>query len=228
MDRRSLRFILFFLGCFASGAAQAHPFGADFFSHRTRVSLSKSQIAIDYLLEIPTRHLNFEIKTSKREQQGDFQTQKTDEIRQGLRILVNGQPVELQQAFLGEDQVRARPHSYLYQLRLEGPMPDKANSLSIKNQNYPDERSYFRIDWQLSEALEVKESSLLIERDGQQPQDHSARWWMDDSLREFSMTFQSRKARISQHKTPWAIGLTVLGLVAGLIQWKRRHGKTAS
>jgi hypothetical protein len=170
MDRRSLRFILFFLGCFASGAAQAHPFGADFFSHRTRVSLSKSQIAIDYLLEIPT----------------------------------------------------------LYQLRLEGPMPDKANSLSIKNQNYPDERSYFRIDWQLSEALEVKESSLLIERDGQQPQDHSARWWMDDSLREFSMTFQSRKARISQHKTPWAIGLTVLGLVAGLIQWKRRHGKTAS
>lgn len=228
MELRYPRFLFFIFGFLASGAAETHPFGSDFFSHRTRVSLSTTQIAIDYRLEIPTRHLNHEIKTSAFEQPLAFQTHKIDEIRRGLNILVNGQPIELQQVDLGKDNVRARAHSYLYELRLEGLIPDMANTLSIKNENYPDERAYFRIDWQVAEPLEVTESSLLVARVDKEPQNHSARWWMDDSLRDFSMRFQAKKKRTNQRKIRWAIGLSGLVFLAGLTQFKLRHAKTES
>jgi hypothetical protein len=228
MELRYPRFLFFIFGFLASGAAETHPFGSDFFSHRTRVSISTTQVAIDYLLEIPTRHLNHEIKTSAFEQQLAFQTHKIEEIRRGLDILVNGQPIELQQVDLGKDNVRARAHSYLYELRLEGRIPDMANTLSIKNQNYPDERAYFRIDWQLAEPLEVTESSLLVARVDKEPQNHSARWWMDESLRDFSMRFQAKKKGTTQRKVLWVIGLSGLVLLAGLTQFKLRHAKTGS
>jgi hypothetical protein len=227
----SIRLPLFFLvicGVFFGQFAQAHPFGSEIFAHRIRVSISNEQLHIDYMIEIPTRQLNFEIKAGEIEQQTLFQAKKIEHLLSGLSVRANSDLIELQSVDLGENHVRARPHSFLYEMHLQSALPKGTTQLAVNNQNYLNERAYFRIDLSLSDGLELQKSSLHKKREGLAFLDRTGRWWMDESLREFNLVFAPKTKLFQKRKTALISGGVFAGIFAGLFLRKRHYAKKAS
>ncbi len=215
-------------GIFSTQTAQAHPFGSEIFAHRIRVSIAEEQLYVDYMIEIPTRQLTFEIKSSEIEQQTQFRATKIKSLLSGLEVRANRERIELQSVDLGENHVRARPNSFLYELHLQSALPKGTTQLTVGNQNYLNERAYFRIDLSLSDDLEVLDSSLHKKRVGQAPQDRTGRWWMDESLREFNLDFSSKPGLFQKRKPALIFGFIFAGILGGLFLRKRHHAKKSS
>ena len=221
-------FLLAFSGVFFGQVARAHPFGAEIFAHRIEISISHEQLHISYRVEIPTRQRAQEVKSSEIEQQNRFQAQKIDLLLKGLEFRANNERIELHSVDLGENHVRARPHSFTYELHLQGTLPKGTTELRVNNQNYLNERAYFRIDLSLSDDLEVQESSLHKKRGGQPPQDQTGRWWMNESLREFTLAFAAKPNPSPRRRTPLVSGLICTCIVGGLFLRKQHHAKKPS
>jgi hypothetical protein len=224
MPTRWIQISLAIYVLFFAGIVQSHPFGAERVAHRIRITVSENHLLVDYQIAIPTRLLNRENRSTNSAAEKQIQAKKMASLRKGISVRANGKPVALDSTDLGEARVRARSHSYLYELRLEGALPKNSHTLAISNQNYPDERAYFRTDLGLAQTLEVRSSSLHAKQSDGSIQDRTGRWWMDDDLREFNLSFGPKPTR-KPLRFAWLTGLLLALGFGRFFLRKQRHAK---
>jgi hypothetical protein len=182
-------------------------------------------VAIDYLAEVPNRRLIREIEEHDPRVDGDFNEQKIAALIRGLHIRAKGEPLSLVSVDLGEDHLRSRPNGSIYKIRLEGPLPEGCQSLSIRNGNHPDELAYFFTEVRVSEDLEIASSSLFRIQDGQRIEDKSGRWWIDENMRVFSVEFHAKAPSLFENRIFWAFSLIVICLFTLLVWRTARRAK---
>jgi len=214
--------ILFSLFCMTIGpTAQAHPIAAKITAHQLRLTLGRTHATVDYQVWIPNSRLLEEA------QEGNLLESHLQEAKDGLSLMINGNPTALDLLPLEGSSVQAGGHVTGFQLALHAELPNNTGrqDLLLVNSVEPDELANYKTEVYVHPSLRVLETSLLDMEEGKLTSNRHAQWRMDEESRETRVLFQKHPKILQFTNTqkfrpvykalglPW-MPLTALGIGA--------------
>lgn len=178
-------------------AALAHPFESRLYGHQTTLWLTAESATVEYAVEVPTANLLAEIRASlsgkpTQADQDAFNAQLHRDLRDALRLVVDGEALAWEQAEPAEDSGRGDVKFIVYRLALKATLPPDARTLQLIDGNYPDEPSIFQTAVLLDESLILDASSQLTVREGRIADSRDGLWRSEEDNRELRLSFRRR------------------------------------
>ena len=182
-----------------SGLGRAHPFGSELYGHKLEVRLDRGQVQVDYLAEISTTDHLRDLRAWLRGQpdpsaadEARYLALVSEELRSGLSVLADGQPVALRPLPVDEPDGRGDSRFVAFRLSMTGELPPQARQLNVINQNLPDKPGLYNTRLLVSDAVVVDACSLFPVEDGRLLEDRSTRWLGDRDGRELRVAYRVR------------------------------------
>jgi hypothetical protein len=188
-------------GLWVSGSRPAfgHPFDATFTGHQLELAVQDGQIEVGYLAEVPTREALGELKAFLAnetnpgpEHQDAFTALMLDELAGGLRVLVDGTPLELRRVEIAEVSGVGDSRFIKFQLKLYGQLPPGARTVHVVNSNRMGGPALFSDQVWVDDTVIVDAVDLVDVEDGRVVSDRSGQWRGDEELREVRVSIRAR------------------------------------
>ena len=152
-----------------TAALWAHPFSARFWSHQLLLHASPSQLTVDLEVEVPTPFVMREFfallggAEPSRDDDSRFTGARLGDLRQNLRVLVDGIPVPLVD-ITPTDKPNGVGNSnfFVYHLKMQAPWspaPGQVYQVEVVDTSDADRELYFRHTARAEEGVEVVDSS---------------------------------------------------------------------
>ena len=178
--------------------ALAHPFGSKLYGHKTEVWLSAERVEVRYLLEVPTpammadlRRFMTDIEQPTQADQDRHTAAIRDELRDGLRLLVDGEPQAWEEVQPEAPSGVGDTRFIAYHVALRSPLPADAQTLNLVNSNWPDERALFATDVYIGPGVVLDASSQIdVDADGHIAYDRGGAWRGEERERELRLAFR--------------------------------------
>ena len=176
--------------------AIAHPYGAAYFGHHLRVTVTRDVVRVEYRAEVPTQQVMREMAEHRWEERrsgerADFTGAVLDKLQDGLHVRADGELLALER--LPVDPTGSGDATFfLYVLALEGALPEGASRIDVTNDNFIDKSAYFAAEVLVADDLVVDACSLLDVDGGRVLKDRTGQWVQDEDLRRITVEVSPR------------------------------------
>lgn len=187
-----LSMLLLLILIFPCLRVEAHPLSSDIFGHQTNIFIPMQEddsLVVDYILEIPISILQRELKeyelAKKQATAIDFQKDKIEEIGSFFLLEIDDKRQEWSAVKLKTDTPKRKNQMVVFEVRLQGKIPNGSHVVRLTNQNYIAEKSVFH------KELWLKEPFLSLQVIDPENYGH---WLMFDDLREIEFSYRTQAA----------------------------------
>ena len=172
---------------FFNNWAQAHPFSAQFFGHDVNCTILDSEIVLQYQLEIPTSYLQYAWQEDSKQGSTDKELWLRtwhETIASDFQLFFNQESQLWQERYFSEIESRNEGKFIAFVLELHHQLPPEISEISLINRNLMTEKSIYRNQVFIDDAIVVRNTDQVFWRDGQPFAPKLDQWDVEDQARE--------------------------------------------
>ncbi len=169
-------------------AAAAHPASSggtgearSTVGHRLELAVSPTTVDLRYIAEIPERRVLEEARGSTAP---GYSGRLLDSLADSVQLTWNGAPLPATRQAVADAAKAAEPGFLDFTVAWQAALPSSTGTLGVRNNNFPDQPSFFATSMMLSGDLVAETCSLLSVRGGRVRDNWHGAWVRDETARE--------------------------------------------